>query len=268
MKLKTFVKRAVRAIVPYGILAVYRRYKTKQKIKKLYGGYPKSYCPVCENTSYFWPFGNPPRQKACCTHCESVERHRLEWLFFKKNTDLFDKGQKKVLHVAAERCFEKRLKKTFGKNYITADLYNPDAMIKMDITQIQYPDESFDIILCSHVLEHIPDDQKAMRELYRVLKKEGWAVVLVPIADMEKTYEDFSIITEAGRLKAFGQSDHVRKYGIDYSERLKSAGFNVTVFKQGEIACAEEIESMRLKEDSELWGFVETEIFYCTKQIK
>ena len=263
MKLKFFITKIIKAMVPYGILEFYWRYKTNQKMKKEYGECPKSYCPVCERTSYFQPFGF--RQKARCAHCGSLERHRLEWLFFKKKTSLFGKSPKNILHVAAEPCFEKRFEKAFGKNYITADLYNQNAMVKMDITNIQYPNESFDIILCNHVLEHIPDDQKAMRELYRVLKKEGWAVLLVPIADMEKTYEDFSITTEVGRLKAFGQGNHVRKYGRDYIERLKAAGFRVTVFKRDEIACAEEIGSMCLQEDSALWGFAGTEIFYCTK---
>lgn len=138
-------------------------------------------------------------------------------------------------------------------------------MVKMDITDIRYPDESFDIIICSHVLEHVPDDVKAMSEFHRVLKKNGWAILLVPIAAMDKTYEDFSIVTEAGRLKAFGQSDHVRKYGKDYIDRLRSAGFNVTVIKKEELASEEEIKRMCLSEDSITWGFVCTEIFYCTK---
>jgi SAM-dependent methyltransferase len=180
-------------------------------------------------------------------------------------TNLFDQTDGKILHVAAEPCFEKRFKNIFGKNYITADLYNPDSMVKMDVTDIRYPDESFDIIICNHVLEHVPDDIKAMGEFYRVLKKNGWAVLLVPIADMDKTYEDFSITTETGRLKAFGQGDHVRKYGRDYIDRLKFVGFNVTVIKRGELASEEEINRMCLNENSEIWGFAGTEIFYCRK---
>jgi ubiquinone/menaquinone biosynthesis C-methylase UbiE len=138
-------------------------------------------------------------------------------------------------------------------------------MVKMDITDIQYPDESFDTVICNHVLEHVSDDRKAMREFYRILKKDGWAVLLVPIADIDKTYEDFSITTEAGRLKAFGQGDHVRKYGRDYIDRLKSVGFNVTVFKREDMASSGEITEMCLNENSEIWGFTGTEVFYCTK---
>jgi SAM-dependent methyltransferase len=261
LQLKIFIKKVVKAMMPYGVLELYWR----NEIKKLYGNDPASYCPVCGKTSYFKPFGNPPRQKSYCIHCGSVERHRLSWLFFRKKTNLFDKTEKKILHVAAEPCFESRLKKMFKKNYITADLYNPDAMVKMDITDIGYPDESFDIVICNHVLEHVSNDIKAMGEFHRVLKKNGWAILLVPIADIDITYEDFSITTEVGRLRAFGQGDHVRKYGRDYIGRLKSAGFNVTVVTSDELASEDEIKRMCLNENSEIWGFASTEIFYCTK---
>lgn len=265
MKLTLFVKKALKAVMPYGVVVLYRRNKVKKQIIKSYGNEPESYCPVCGKHSYFKPYGNPPRLKAGCAHCGSSERHRLSWLFFKKRTNLFDQRQKKILHIAAEPCFESRFKKIFGENYITADLYSPDAMVKMDITNIQYPERSFDVVICNHVLEHVSDDLKAMREFYRILKEDGWAVLLVPVADMEKTYEDFTITTEVGRLKAFGQEDHVRKYGRDYTERLKSAGFKVSIIKNNELATSGEIKSMCLKEDNGIWGFLETEIYYCTK---
>lgn len=265
LKLKVFIKKGIKAIMPYGIILLYRRNKLKQETKEFYGNDPKSFCPVCGKESYFMPFGNPPRQKARCAHCGALERHRLLWLFFEKKTKLFAQTRSKILHVAAEKCFSDKFKKMFGKNYLTADLKNPYAMIKMDITDIHYPNESFDVIICNHVLEHIPDDRKAMNELYRILKKNGWAVLLVPVANIEKTYEDFSIVTKVGRTKAFGQHDHVRKYGNDYIERLKSSGFIVTVVKSNELATNEEIKKMCLKEDNKTCGFVDTEIFYCTK---
>jgi ubiquinone/menaquinone biosynthesis C-methylase UbiE len=109
---------------------------------------------------------------------------------------------------------------------MTADLHSP-AMVKMDITNIQFPDETFDVVYCSHVLEHVPDDRKAMREFYRVLKSNGWAVLLVPII-VEKTFEDPSIDKPKDRLRLFGQSDHVRKYGRDYVDRLRESGFSVS----------------------------------------
>ena len=129
-------------------------------------------------------------------------------------------------------------------------------MIKMDITDIQYPNETFDIIICCHVFEHIIDDIKAMSELCRVLKNNGWAVLLVPIANMEKTYEDNSIITEAGRLAAFGQGDHVRQYGRDYIDRLKIAGFSVSTIGSKDIADEEDMKNMNLSVEN---------IYYCKK---
>ena len=133
-----------------------------------------------------------------------------------------------MLHVAPEISFESRLKRLLGSSYLTADLFNPRAMVKMDITDIQYDDETFDVVYCSHVLEHVPDDRKAMRELRRVLKSDGWAVLLVPIT-ADETFEDPSVTDPAERLRLFGQEDHVRRYGPDYRQRLEESGFKVTV---------------------------------------
>jgi len=264
-KLTALLKKTVKGILPKSVMSFHRRYKIQRENRKLYGGAPKSFCPVCGKKSYFGEFGEPARKKALCVFCGSLERHRLLWVFLKKRTALFDKTDKKVLHVAPETCFEGRFKKALGENYLTADLNGPSVMVKMDITDIRYPDESFDVIICNHVLEHVVEDVKAMREFYRVLKKGGWAVLLVPVADMDKTYEDFSITTGQGREKAFGQWDHVRRYGRDYVDRLKSAGFDVTAVKNHELASAEEINKCVLNEDAERWG-MGTEIFYCTKK--
>jgi len=252
MKLSIFLRKAVKALTPYGILVLYQRIKEQRALRKLYG--LKSYCPICEKESYFRPFGVKPRQKAQCLHCGSLERHRLLWLFFKKQEKLFE-NENKILHIAAEPYFETRFKKTFGKNYLTADLNNPNAMVKMDITDIHYPDESFDIVICNHVLEHVPDDRKAMHEFYRVIKKNGWAILNVPMKNVDKTYEDFSITTKEDREKAFGQWDHVRIYGRDYVDRLKLAGFNVSVIKREDIASVNEINRMNL----------DKEIIFCKK---
>lgn len=261
-----FLKRAITAILPYGVALLVRRTINKGKNRKHYEGAPKSYCPICEKASYFGQFGNPLRKRARCMFCGALERHRLLWLFLKEKTALFDKTDKKILHIAAEKCFEGRFKRAFRENYLTADIDNPSAMVKMDITDIRYADERFDVVICNHVLEHIVDDAKAMREIYRILKTGGWAILLVPIEDMDKTYEDFSIITEYEREKAFGQCDHVRKYGRDYIDRLKTAGFNVTVVKNYEMVCAEDINRYGLSENVDVFESVEDmEIFYCTK---
>jgi predicted SAM-dependent methyltransferase len=113
-------------------------------------------------------------------------------------------------------------------DYLSADLYASNAMVKMDITDIQYSDNTFDVIYCSHVLEHVSDDRKAMREFHRVLKPRGWAILQVPIV-AETTFEDSTVIHPEERRRLFGQHDHVRQYGLDYKERLISAGFSVTV---------------------------------------
>ncbi len=135
-----------------------------------------------------------------------------------------------MLHIAPEYTLSNLLKKLTNLNYITADLDPKRAMVQMDITDIQYPDNSFNVIYVSHVLEHIPDDRKAMSELCRVLKPNGWAILLVPIW-AEKTIEDPHLKTPEERQKLFGQHDHVRRYGFDgkYKERLEEAGFKVKV---------------------------------------
>jgi SAM-dependent methyltransferase len=236
------------------------------------------YCPVCgKKLKVFRQFSVaqiPPstknqkkhtqRKDALCWFCGSLERHRLLWLFLQRKTSLFGKSDTKLLHIAAESCFESKLRNLLGKNYLTADLYNPKADIKMDISDIKYSNESFDVIICNHVLEHVEDDIKAMREFYRVLKKGGWAILLAPIAE-GKTFEDALIVLPEERARIFGQYDHVRKYGEDYIDRLRSVGFNVNVYKAEDIANNDEITKMGLKEDAAKWGFKETEIYYCVK---
>jgi SAM-dependent methyltransferase len=216
-------------------------------------------CPVCTKSSRrFRTYGFVAREEAECAHCSALERHRLLWLFVSKKTDLFDGKPKQVLHVAPEPCLAPRLQEKLGDSYITADLYRPTAKVRMDITNIEYPDESFDVIYCSHVLEHVLDDRKAMREFYRTLKCDGWAILLVPIS-ADVTYEDASVVDPQERLKAFGQEDHVRRYGPDYADRLREAGFKVTVTEIQDLADDNEILQMGLMHASD-------EIFYCTKR--
>jgi len=219
----------------------------------------KRFCPVCGKSSrIFKTAGTTPRQDARCIHCGALERHRFVWLYFLKKTNLFDSIPKKILHVAPEPCFEHKLKDSFGENYITADLQNPHAMVRMDITDIQYPDQYFDVIYCSHVLEHVQDDRKAMREFHRVLKNDGWAILLVPIT-RDVTYEDPLITEPEARFKAFGQDDHVRRYGFDYVDRLKDAGFEVIISKVNDLFNTKDAIRMGLTPAA-------GEIYYCTKQ--
>jgi len=203
------------------------------------------------------PFGVPPRDDAACPACGSLERHRLLWEFFQRKTDLFNGQPRKFLHIAPEPCFSNVLSVTPGIDYLSADLEATHAMVQMDITDIHYPDDSFDVIYCSHVLEHVPDDRKAMRELRRVLKSSGWAILQVPI-DRDKTFEDWSITSAEDRLRVFGQVDHVRIYGKDYVDRLVEAGFGVKVEPFISEFTPEQICRLRLDQS-------EGDIFYCTK---
>ena len=164
-----------------------------------------------------------------CPGCASFQRHRLLWLFLKQQGDLFTK-RLRVLHIAPEHCFQQPLRHLPNLEYLSADLDSSLAMEKMDITNIQYPANSFDVILCNHVLEHVSDDRLAMREFVRILKPDGWAILQSPLdTSRATTLEDPSIVTPKDRERLYWQADHLRLYGRDYKERLEQAGFAVSV---------------------------------------
>ncbi|MCF6181309.1 class I SAM-dependent methyltransferase [Lutibacter sp.] len=176
----------------------------------------------------FLPYGyGKQRNNALSPSTLSLERHRLLWLYLQHETNFFS-AKNKVLHIAPEQCFLKRFKQLKNLDYITADLYSPIADVKADICNLPFKNNEFDVVLCNHVLEHIEDDKKAMSELYRVLKPNGFGIFQVPQdLTLEKTYEDFSIIVPKERAKHFGQYDHVRIYGKDYFNKLRAVGFKV-----------------------------------------
>ncbi len=184
-------------------------------------------CPVCKSRyKSFLPYGRiNPRSNALCPSCLSLERHRLIWLFLQNETNFLSQ-KLRVLHVAPEPCFMKRFEKIHGEDYITADIESPLAKVKMDIHQIPFDDNEFDVVLCNHVLEHVENDILAMSEIHRVLRKNGWAIMQVPFFSPvpEVTYEDKSITDPREREKAFGQDDHVRKFGKDYLQRIAKSG--------------------------------------------
>ena len=170
---------------------------------------------------------NKLRKNALSPSTLSLERHRLLWLYLKNETVLFEK-KIKLLHFAPEQAFYKRFKKLRNIQYDTIDINSPLAKIKADICDLPIKENTYDFILCNHVLEHVLDDNKAMSELYRVLKKGGTGIFQVPI-DMkrEKTFQDDSITDKLERNKIFGQYDHVRVYGKDYFKKLEDTGFKV-----------------------------------------
>jgi len=186
------------------------------------------YCPVCGNgQDRFMPFETIPEET--CFYCQSFTRHRLLWLFLQQRTNLFDGNPKKLLHIAPEPLFTQLLKNTPGIDYLSGDFAPGRAMVQMDLTQINYDANSFDVILCCHVLEHITEDRRAMAEMFRVLRPGGWAILQVPMTGDATTKEDPTITSPEARLKAYGQWDHVRYYGRDYADRLREAGFEVDI---------------------------------------
>ncbi|MDP2087936.1 MAG: methyltransferase domain-containing protein [Flavobacteriaceae bacterium] len=176
----------------------------------------------------FLPYGyHNIRYNALSPSTLSLERHRLMWLFLKEKTDFFT-TPKKVLHIAPEQCFINLFRNQQNLDYLTADLHSPLADVKANILSLPFDDNSFDVVICNHVLEHIVDDQKAMSELFRVMKKGGFGIFQVPQdLSRNKTYEDFSITNPKERAIHFGQYDHVRIYGQDYFNRLENVGFTV-----------------------------------------
>jgi hypothetical protein len=188
-----------------------------------------------------------------CPRCDSWRRHRVLWFFLKNQTNFFCEPLK-VLHFAPEYCLQKKFKKQPNLDYLSADLASPLAMTKIDITNIPYEDNTFDAILCSHVLEHIPDDRQAMKELLRVLKPGGWAILQVPIdRKREKTFEDPTVTSPEERERLFWQHDHVRLYGLDYPDRLRDVGFVVEVNNFVKNLEDETIEKYRLDKREDIY---------------
>lgn len=200
-------------------------------------------CPFCgTRDETFLPFGlDEPvlrermivgggyRPNALCPFapCSSLDRERLVYLFLRRRTDILT-GPARVLHVAPEGNLSEALSRR--PCYVAADLVASDGILQMDITRIDWPDASFDVVICNHVLEHVWDDRSALRELHRVLQPGGVAILQVPISMSAPTTDDNRAVTGAAdRARLFGQSDHVRIYGQDYPDRLRSAGFVVQV---------------------------------------
>ncbi len=193
------------------------------------------------------PYGyENPRENVLSPSTLSLERHRLLWLYLKNETDFFS-APLKVLHFAPEQAFYKRFRSLKNLSYTTTDLNSPLADVKADICNLPFADNSFDVILCNHVLEHIPDDKKAMQELFRVLRPKGWGIFQIP-QDLQRktTFEDHSITDKKERAKIFGQYDHVRIYGWDFFDKLKSVGFKTEAVAYGAGLSPAEVEKYRL----------------------
>ncbi len=208
-----------------------------------------TYTDPIDGKSYrsFLPYGyQKQRDNVLAPGTLSLERHRLLWLYLKNETDFFT-NPKKVLHFAPEQAFYKRFRKQTNLDYTTTDLKSPLADIKADICKLPFEDNSFDFILCNHVLEHIPDDTKAMQELYRILKPGGMGIFQIPQdLQRETTFEDNAITDPKERAAVFGQYDHVRVYGRDYFDKLRSIGFKVEEADYTKKLTAEQIKRYAL----------------------
>jgi ubiquinone/menaquinone biosynthesis C-methylase UbiE len=170
-------------------------------------------------------------------------------LYLERETSLLSKTLR-VLHVAPEQAFYQRFKNFSHWEYTTTDLHSPLADVKADLTALPFAEETFDLIFCNHVLEHIPEDQKALSELYRVLKKGGTAILQVPLDENRKTtFEDNSITDPKERTRIFGQYDHVRIYGQDYYQRLETAGFQAEAVDLYAKISSEEINRFSLQQE-------------------
>ncbi|WP_143962045.1 class I SAM-dependent methyltransferase [Litoribacter populi] len=252
----------MKSIISFVIRYVPRKYlqlvshKVLRIMAVLYKGNKVS-CTVCQSGfKKFLPYGRKGRDNALCPKCLALERHRLMYLFLKEKTPFFEK-QLKVLHVAPELCFIDKFEAMGNLEYITGDLESPLAKVKMDIHQIPFEDETFDVVFCNHVMEHVDDDISACKEINRVLKKDGWGIVQSPVYQLPETLEDKSITDPAERERLFGQRDHVRKYGIDYASRLSKSGLNVIGDNYVKTLPKEMVEKHALP--------INEIIYYCTK---
>ena len=209
----------------------------------------KVHCPVCEKDfRKFLSYGSKiaHRENVLCPYDLTLERHRLMWLYLKKS-DFFTLSKQKVLHIAPEQCFYPIFKKQKNLDYLTADMESPIADLHFDLHEIPLEENTFDVIFCNHVLEHVEDDHKCMQELFRVMKKGGWGIFQVPIDyNNKKTFEDSSITDPKQREIHFWQKDHIRLYGLDYPKKLEKVGFKINIFDPKKSLKEFDYEKLRL----------------------
>ncbi len=230
---------SIKKIIPSGLFDFMYHYHLQRRSYKYKGN--EVFCPICESKHKSFT------SNSCCPSCDASVRHRTVWLFLQRKTNFFT-DQFKFLHFAPEFCFVKKFKKVPNIDYLSADFNAPRAMEKMDMMHIPYPDNHFDISLSIDVLDDIPDDFKAIAELYKVQKSDGWSIHLSPVIDsLEVTLEDPEITKDPKkRLEYYGGYANLRRYGMDYKDRLASSGFTVEVYMTDDFCTQDEIENMGL----------------------
>jgi len=185
-------------------------------------------CPICGYTGRFLSLERGQRLDARCPGCGSRERHRLQHLFLTEGGRWALEGQR-VLHFAPERYMLRIMQE--NPLYVSADLHQSDAELRMDARRIDFPDSSFDVVIAHHLLEHVPDDHLVLREFARVLRPGGTALLAVPQNHtVDRTDEDSAVVEPMQRFWRFTGFDHCRMYGRDFPDRVAEAGFEVTEY--------------------------------------
>jgi SAM-dependent methyltransferase len=256
--MKRLINNIAKSMLPYSVRIKLRKLNWKRKYYSFVffnNTGEKVYCPIAEQE--FKCFINKTEtvwDSALTATNGAKNRHRLVYLFLKNKTNLF-KIKSTLLHVAPEYCLLHKLRTIDTIAYIPGDKMEQgygkqDGVAYIDLLDLKFDPGSIDYILCSHVLEHIPDDVRAMKEMYKVLKPQGVAIIMVPIDEtLKSTYEDFSVVSPTDREKHFGQWDHVRWYGLDIKDRLELAGFNVQIIRYGHEFCDADYKRYGLCDD-------------------
>lgn len=252
------------ALTKAAAVAIPRRYRPmlRRTVRPLLHRGSAVECPCCGGQySRFVP--HRTRAHAKCPRCASLERHRLLQLYITERTDLPD-AELSVLHFAPEHELQRYLRQRPRLRHRSADIDSPLADDRVDIMALPYGDASFEVVICLHVLEHVPDDRRAMRELFRVLRPGGRAIVMCPIDDRRaETLEDPSVTSPEDRARVFGQFDHVRLYGRDFSQRLAEAGFDVRIDAFLDELPPERVSRYGLRRDQVQFG--REDVYLCTK---
>ncbi len=226
---------------------MYLREMTRRTLNRLRGRLHRGdsvACPCCGES--FSVFARQKEANRECWMCSSLERHRLLWLYLQEHPEMIRPGLR-VLHVAPEPALQRRFERLPDVRYVAGDVDQRFGPVRVDVTGIEFPDDSFDVVLCNHVLEHVPDDRRALRELRRVLAPGGWASLCVPVLNAPPvTDEDPEITDPRERERRFGQHDHVRRYGQDYVDRLSDAGFEPEVVQMESMLSPDQLGRMRL----------------------
>jgi predicted SAM-dependent methyltransferase len=216
-------------------------------------------CPCCGWKLRAFTHGGTSlkkRHNGYCPRCNSKARHRRDWLYLEGNTNLFF-DRLRLLHISPKYSLSRRFVKMENIDYVGVDLNNrTNIRLQMDLTSTPIRSNTFDALICIHVMEEIKEDRQALNEVFRVLKPGGWALITVPTQMDRKTYEDQTITDPKERERAFGERAHVRIYGHDLIDRLEACGFQV------QLDLGKNVD----QDIMEKYGLLDDEnVFYCTK---